>query len=111
MIKTARLGYRASAGEVAIDITVKRNPKHVLSPTWDMVMAYIQNRITWEQYTERYLEILRKRWVSRRKEFNYLVRKAKYKTLILMCYCEDEKHCHRSLAKMVLDKVIEANEL
>jgi len=100
MFKTGRIGI-----DKGIDITVKGNPNHVLAPTWDMVMAFKKGKITWEQYRERYLQLLSERYKTRRKEFIDLIEQARKEDVVLLCYCKDERFCHRTLAKEFLESL------
>ena len=55
---TARVDYEpVQEGEVVLNTTAKsaKGLGKTFAPTWEMVMARKQERITWEQYTERYL--------------------------------------------------------
>lgn len=107
MIKLGRVGYKAQPGETVVDISVKNNPKHVLAPTWDMVLGFQRGTITWDQYVEKYMDLLRSRWANGRAEdIRELARESKYRTLVLLCFCADETRCHRSLAKAALELVL-----
>lgn len=106
MIKLARVGYTKHSDEIVLDITVKNNPNHVLSPTWDIVLGFMQGKISWPTYVERYLKLIRKRWTEGRKqELLELSELSTKKTLVLVCFCKDETRCHRSIAKSILEKI------
>jgi uncharacterized protein YeaO (DUF488 family) len=100
MIRTGRIGI-----DKGIDITVKGNPNHVLAPTWDMVMAFKKGKITWDYYRRKYLNLLIERYKTRKKEFIDLIEQAKVKDIVLLCYCKDERFCHRTLAKEFLENL------
>lgn len=104
-IKTARIGYKPGPDEMVLDITVKNNPGHVLAPTWDMVNNFKSGKISWEIYKEKYIQLLRERWRSRKNEFIEIIEKGKTKTIVLLCFCSDETKCHRSIAKEILEKI------
>jgi uncharacterized protein YeaO (DUF488 family) len=107
MIKLARLGYKAQEGETVVDITVKNSPDHVLSPTWDMVLGFQRKAISWDEYEEAYVDLMRKRWKDGRKgEFVELARKSRTQTLVFVCFCADENLCHRSLAKEMVERTM-----
>ena len=89
----------------ALNITVKSasTPEgKALAPTWDMVMKSKRGEITWEQYTERYLDLLRKRYAQDKTPFLNILNRDR---VVLTCYCTDWKHCHRFLAMQVLQKI------
>jgi len=87
-----------------LNITIKSaDPAgKVLAPTWDMVMASKSGKITWEQYTEQYLALLRGRYAQNKQPFLDILARDR---VILTCYCTDHTHCHRSLAMQVLQKI------
>ena len=105
MIKTARINAQVDGEK--LDITVKNNPKHVLAPTWELVMGAKNKRITWAEYEERYIELLRTRWNERQADFIALLDRAKTTDIYLVCFCTDERYCHRRLAKEFLQVLIE----
>lgn len=104
-IKTARVGYKPEPNELVIDITVKNNPNHVLAPTWDMVMDFKKGKISWGEYKEKYLDLLRRRWKTRKAEFMHIIEEGQTKTVVLLCFCNDETRCHRTIAKDVLHMI------
>ena len=73
-----------------------------LAPTWQMVMDSKQGRITWEQYTEQYHALLRKRYAQDKTPFLNILKRQR---VVLTCYCTSDKHCHRHLAMIVLQKI------
>lgn len=99
-IRTGRIGEKGT------DITVKGNKNHVLAPTWDLVMGLKNGKITWIQYEELYLKLLNERMITRFNEFKKLLQEARESDLVLLCYCKDERFCHRRLAKEFLEKLI-----
>jgi uncharacterized protein YeaO (DUF488 family) len=106
MIKLARIGYQAQDGEVVVDITVKNNPNHVLAPTWGLVRDLQRGVISWDVYKKAYMDLLRKRWKNgRQEEFVRLAQESIGIVMVLVCFCQDETRCHRSLAKKALEKV------
>ncbi len=97
MIKTARISEKVEG--IRLDITIKNSPKHVLAPTWDLVMGLKNSKITWEQYESGYLKLLNERLKTRRAEFVSIIEMSRDKDVYLICFCPDERICHRRLAK------------
>lgn len=62
-IRTARIGYRGKEGETVIDTTAKsaQGIGKVFAPTWKLVMAYKRGDISWSEYEQSYLALMRKR--------------------------------------------------
>lgn len=95
-----------------MDITVKSSIGHgkVLAPTWAMVMAVKAGEITWEEYSQAYFELMRRRWVKgyvgyKGNPFDPIMQ---LERVVLCCYCTDHTHCHRALATEVLQKIAES---
>jgi len=59
-------------------------------------------------YTERYLDLLRKRYQADKQPFLDILTR---ESATLTCYCAPGVFCHRHLAVEVLDKVAQANQL
>lgn len=103
MIKTARISETVDG--IRLDITIKNAKNHVLSPTWDIVMGLKDGKITWAQYEEKYLALLKKRLKTRSSEFMAVLNMAVDENVYLICFCTDERYCHRRLAKEFLMKL------
>lgn len=89
----------------ALNTTIKSasTPEgEALAPTWQMVMDIKNGRITWEQYTQQYLALLRQRYAHDKTPFLNILKRDR---TILTCYCTDPQHCHRTLAVDVLQKI------
>ena len=70
-IWTARVDYTGLESEVVLNTTAKsaNGLGRVFAPTWEMVTARKREEITWEQYTERYLNLLRERYQKNQPRF------------------------------------------
>ena len=90
-----------------IDITIRNNPGHVLSPDdWSKVMAVRLGRISPEEYTQYYKGLLKRRWDERRQEIIDLAKEGMLKDIRLKCYCPDStKYCHAHIAARFLNGV------
>lgn len=104
MIRTAHMKEHVE-GE-RLDITVSNNPDHVLSPTWYMVIKFKANKTSWPEYQRQYKELVRERWRERKDDILNLLATAKEKDIFLVCFCPDERYCHRRLAKEFLEELI-----
>jgi len=104
VIKTANIREKINDGLV-IDITVKNNKNHVLAPTWDIVLGLKNGRIGWNEYKRRYINLLYDRLEKRYDEFLNILKIAEKKDIVLVCFCADERYCHRILAKEFLEKL------
>ena len=112
---TARVDYEAvQEGEVVLNTTAKsaKGLGKTFAPTWEMVLARKQERITWEQYTERYLNLLRERYTKNADRFKEACESGE---ITLLCYCKNSvangKNCHRYLLADVLVKVAQSLEI
>ena len=95
-----------------IDITLKNNPDHFLSPNdWDMVLAARMHKITYKEYRTWYFNLIRERWAVREAEFRDLAREGVDKDIYLKCFCTNsEKNCHVHLAVELMNKLVKQFE-
>lgn len=106
---TVYTGRITERGQFAIDITVKSasTPEgRALAPTWELVMGSKSGAITPEQYTERYLALLRRRYAADKTPFTAILERPR---AILCCYCAAGKFCHRHIVVDVLEKIAAAH--
>ena len=105
IIKTARIGYKALAHEVLLNTTIGSGTGlgKVFAPTWDMVNASKSGLISWDEYTQQYRNLMRKRYVQQRKSFNAVIH---LQEIVLLCYC-NKSECHRYLLADILKQVAE----
>lgn len=88
-----------------LDITVKADS--IFAPTWEMVMGYKEGKITDEEYTRQYHQIIKKRWSGGSYEEGKILLKEfmePKERIILACYCRANTFCHRYLLKDILVK-------
>lgn len=89
-----------------------------LGPSEQLRDAILAGKISWREYSRRYLEELRESGeIDRRNKqiknhgqkftLRLLQQLARTRTVTLLCHCaEDEPQCHRHLLKAVLEKKI-----
>ena len=89
-----------------------------LGPSEKLRDAILGGKISWSEYSRRYLKELRepggvdarnRRIKNHGQKFTLrlLQHLGKKQTITLLCHCaEDERHCHRHLLKAALDKKI-----
>jgi uncharacterized protein YeaO (DUF488 family) len=68
-----------------------------LGPVPELLRAYLDERISWEQYVPRYLEGLAR--PEAQAAIAEVRRRAATGRVTLLCGCADEARCHRSLLK------------
>jgi uncharacterized protein YeaO (DUF488 family) len=61
-----------------------------------------------DQYTEKYLDLLRQRYRANEQAFIELIQRPQ---LVLLCYCRSGVFCHRHIALDVLEKIANAKGL
>lgn len=101
---TAQMSRWRLAGELGIeflDTTVKTG-QGPFAPTWEIVMGSKEGKITHEEYTERYLEMMRKSYRDHPEYWETILRK---ENLVIACYCPAGHFCHRHILKDILEKV------
>ena len=92
-----------------IDITIKNNPNHVLAPdNWKKVLDVKFGKISAQEYKDYYLDLIKQRWVTRRKEFIEFAKQGAKEDIKLKCYCPlKDKFCHCYLAADFMNKLIQ----
>ena len=83
-----------------LDITVKSGDK-AFAPTWKMVMGSKEGKISEEEYTKHYLELMRESYQKNRKRWDEILTMDE---IILACYCGAGSFCHRYLLRDILVK-------
>ena len=71
-----------------------------VAPSRDLLRQFKHEGLTWEQYVPRYLEEMQTE--SAQSDIKRLAEAARSGTITLMCICEDENRCHRSLLKQLM---------
>lgn len=88
---------------IVIDITVQssRPPWNIFAPTWELVKDYKGGKISENQYTEEYMELMRSRYKNNKDIFQQVIQLAMVENIALACYCPPEAFCHRHLLKNI----------
>ena len=91
-----------------IDVTIKNNPGHVLSPDdWGMVMGVKFGKVKPKEYNEWYRDLIKKRWEDRKQEFIYLAREGMNKDIRLKCFCPlNTSYCHAEIAVKFMNALV-----
>lgn len=98
---TAQIGkYK---GPDAYDVTVKSGDIN-FAPTWDIVKAWKAGKITWENYSQCYRELMLRSYKRNQRAWQEILEKG---VLTLLCYCRADDHCHRFLLADFLSKLVE----
>ena len=86
-------------GHGRLDITVKSALPidKVFTPTWDIVMGFKNDKITWQQYIDRYMSMLYTAYNNNQLRFQKLAMDANKGDIVLVCYCYNVNKCHRLL--------------
>lgn len=72
------------------------------APSRELLREFKHEGLTWEQYVPRYLEEMRAEAAI--DDIKRLAAIAKSGSMTLMCICEDENRCHRSLLRDLIIK-------
>lgn len=88
------------------DVTIKTgNP--IFSPSWQMVWNKKMNKITEEEFTELYINRMRKSMIDNKSAWLELCSED---VVSLACYCDLGKFCHRNILVGLLEEFCIANE-
>lgn len=102
--------YKLAVNErlLMYDTTVKSGGDSPFKPTWEIVLGHKKGEITNEQYTEKYYQLMRESFKTRRKEwFDFLSQER----AVIACYCPKECFCHRFLLVDILEKVAKSKNI
>src|SRR4051812_29810772 len=113
-VATARISYLGTSQELVIDTSIKSGtPGYgvLLAPTWQMVMDYKHHKITWEQYSKLYRELLLDRYHASRVPFMRLIEMEK--VVVFKCYCNKSVRpcCHRYLLVGIFERLCESYKI
>ncbi len=75
------------------------------APSRDLLREFKHEGLSWEEYVPRYLEETRSEAAI--SAIERLAAKAKSDRITLMCICEDENRCHRSILRQLIMKAAE----
>jgi len=70
------------------------------APSRELLREFKHEGLTWEQYAPRYLEEMRSDMAQ--SDIKRLAELARSGTITLMCICEDESRCRRSLLRNLI---------
>lgn len=102
--------FRQSMKGEGLDITLRNNPGHVLAPDNEgMALGFRFSKVSAIDFKKYYMDLLKERWATRRKDFSALVLLGKEKDIGLRCSCKlGTECCHANLAAKFLNKLIES---
>ena len=95
--------YRYS-GNDRIDITVKGQDPigKCFAPTWKMVMASKEKRLSWDEYKQKYKNLMQKSYLQNYHIWNDILNR---KEVTLVCFCKPGTSCHRYLLADYFEKI------
>lgn len=87
--------YRYS-GEDRLDITIKgKDPiGRFFAPTWKMVMASKEKKLSWDEYKSMYRALMQKSYLDNRNIWEEILRRDE---VTIVCFCRAGDNCHRFL--------------
>ena len=108
-IWTARVDYKQRTNEMVLNTTIGSGwgLGKLFAPTWKLVKASKSKKISWDQYVEGYLTLMRERYQADKERFHEVCKSGE---IVLLCYCSISKkgrECHRFLLADALRSVAE----
>ena len=88
---------------VSKDAKDEYSPK--TAPSRDLLRRFKHEGLTWEDYVVTYLSEMASD--EAKSAIKRLAELAQCQTITLMCVCEDEEHCHRSLLRDLIARAAE----
>lgn len=86
-----------------LDVT-RRSGMHAFAPSPGLIRAAsrkIGGNMTWEQYVQAYTAEMRASFKANRADWDALLAR---KHVVLVCYCQEPRRCHRSILAGILGK-------
>jgi len=77
-----------------------------LAPSRELLRAFKDGEISWEQYEPRYLAEMSGE--AQRDEIARLAERAASETVTVMCVCKEEAQCHRRLLRAMIEERMRA---
>jgi uncharacterized protein YeaO (DUF488 family) len=74
-----------------------------LAPSRDLLKDYKNEPLSWLEFTSRYHKELQQQ--EQKQELERLAKLARSRTITLLCFCAEERGCHRTLLR---DAIIES---
>jgi uncharacterized protein YeaO (DUF488 family) len=74
----------------------------------DLIRAWKSGAIAWDEFARRY-EAQISADPKAQASLNELAQRARKETLTLLCACDDEAHCHRTLLKAMIERHLKAS--
>jgi uncharacterized protein YeaO (DUF488 family) len=89
-------------------VSKERGGKYVrlLAPTRDLLHAFRDGEVSWAEYEQRYLDLMRDEACEH--EIARLAEAASQQTVTVMCVCKDDAQCHRRLLRQLVAQRMEA---
>lgn len=72
-----------------------------LGPSLELLAGFRQGRVPWAEYVRRYTLEMR----GKPEAIRAVAERVRRETVTLLCGCEDENRCHRSLLKRLVEEV------
>lgn len=92
--------YRKAKGQF-VDVTAKSGVIY-FAPSWELVLGIKNNRMTWEEYTSCYTEMMRESFKEKQLVWLKLF---DFEEVTIGCYCPSGSNCHRYLLIDMFKKI------
>lgn len=90
-----------------IDTTVRSGDK-AFAPTWEIVSAIKENRISMNEYAEKYKELMNRSIFNYPNKWLNIIQKD---SIALACYCPPGVFCHRHILKCFIKGQCDKNNI
>ncbi len=100
--------YKEQYPDAVFEI-VTRSSNSILAPSWQLLRQYKSDKISFDEYIERY----KKEILSRRSAIDLMFdinHASKKHNIFLVCYEKDAKRCHRSILKELIENIESIHE-
>lgn len=108
---TAQMAVKCDPSYLVIDTIVKSSqpPWDAFKPTWDIVMGHKSGKLSDARYIRTYYALMKDSLEKNRPTFNRVI--YSHVPVVLKCYCQPGKFCHRHLLVKLFEKMCEKQEI
>ena len=85
--------------ELAFALAERNGVTLPYATTEELRRAYMREALPWEEFAKAYVEEVG----PRRELLEWVARRAQMETVTLLCSCQDEPRCHRTLLKRLIE--------
>lgn len=109
-VSTIQMGKWRLAKELNIELidTTVKSGIQALAPKWEMVLSHKAGRMSDEEYSKEYREMMLRSYMINQTVWRELLNKER---IALACYCSPDRFCHRHLLVKYLEGICNSHNI